>query len=802
MAGNASQWQMKARNRLALPVLFVACLFLLSCSAEEDGTAAEAQTEPVTPLLSASERAQSDLKWAPVRTVVDKRCVVCHGCYDAPCQLKLSSPEGLLRGASKQPVYQSSRLKNAPLTRLGIDAHGERGWRDLGFFPVQHNPAAPDDQASIMTMLLEHGRSNPPEADAPLPASVDLSIKRALSCPAPDEVAGYVADHPHGGMPFATAPLSDEDYELLSDWAASGAPLPGRDRVVPDETALGIRQIEAFFNVEFAERPLVPRYIYEHLFLAHLHLEGDVPGRFFRLIRSSTPPGETAVEIATRRPFDDPGQAPFYYRLVPINGTILHKNHIVYRIGAQRLDHYRTLFGSTPPSSARPAYSDAAGGNPFTTFADIPAAGRYQFLLDDAEFFIRNFIRGPVCHGQVAVDVIEDRFWVTFLDPQADLSVTDDTYLQEAAPLLELPVAAIGGDLRERASKFISEGPAEYLRFRQQRYAAAPAGGPTYDAIWDGDGDNPGARLTVYRHFDNASVVTGFVGAVPETAWVIDFPLLERIYYDLVAGYDVFGSVEHQLTTRLYMDGLRREGEAIFLSFLPADIREPLHAQWYRGPLAGLVDRIREQPIDTTTPTGIAYQSDEPKSEFLAKVLRLGPALWPQSDPINRCAGDTCAAADTTAGQLRGLADQTGEWVKFLPDLAVLLVTGGSEQEVFSLVHDKAHSNVAFLFREAARREPEDDRLTIVEGLFASYPNFHFLVDRPELGSFVADLKQVTDQAGYMEFVGRYGIRRSSPHFWQTVDRVQAALDAQDAIQAGLLDINRYKDPKENDRIE
>ncbi len=30
-----------------------------------------------------------------VRPVLERCCVVCHGCYDAPCQLKLSSPEGV-----------------------------------------------------------------------------------------------------------------------------------------------------------------------------------------------------------------------------------------------------------------------------------------------------------------------------------------------------------------------------------------------------------------------------------------------------------------------------------------------------------------------------------------------------------------------------------------------------------------------------------------------------------------------------------------------------------------------------------
>jgi len=43
-----------------------------------------------------------------VKPVLERRCVVCHGCYDAPCQLKLSSIEGLQRGASKEKVRRHS----------------------------------------------------------------------------------------------------------------------------------------------------------------------------------------------------------------------------------------------------------------------------------------------------------------------------------------------------------------------------------------------------------------------------------------------------------------------------------------------------------------------------------------------------------------------------------------------------------------------------------------------------------------------------------------------------------------------
>ena len=63
----------------------------------------------------------------------------------------------------------------------------------------------------------------------------------------------------------------------------------------------------------------------------------------------------------------------------------------------------------------------------------------------------------------------------------------------------------------------------------------------------------------------------GLHGDFPETAWIIDYPLFERIHYLLVAGFDVYGNAGHQLNTRIVMDFLRMEGENNFLAFLPVE---------------------------------------------------------------------------------------------------------------------------------------------------------------------------------------------------------------------------------------
>ncbi len=738
----------------------------------------------------------------PVQDVLNRRCVVCHGCYDAPCQLKLSSPDGWLRGASKTPVYASSRLEDAPMTRLGIDAKTLPAWRRKGFFSVTSS----DGGQSVLEQLLRAGRNNGFELGAPLPDTLDIGILRKNTCAARSEVSDYLSDHPQGGMPFAMAPLPEADYRRLLDWAASGAQAPAAKAVLPEEVIAQTRAIETFFNKVDIKSKLVARYIYEHLFLAHLHLEGDDPGRFFRLIRSRTAPGKQADEIPSRRPFDDPGGA-FFYRMVPINGTILHKEHMVYEIGPERLKRYRDLFLAPDWTLATlPTYSSDAGGNPLSTFRAIPARSRYSFLLDDALFFVRSFIRGPVCYGQVAVNVIEDRFWVSFLDPDADLSITDPGFLKDAIPILELPVAQSDGKLSGRLKSFLLLGPVKYQQFRQERYAlkASGTGGPAYADIWKGDDsrNSKDARLTVYRNFSSASVVNGFVGSVPETAWVIDFPLFERIYYNLVAGFDVFGNVEHQLTTRIYMDSLRREGERIFLSFLPPKVRVPLHDSWYEGTFVNLLDLWKESDLDTVSPSGISFKTDRPMAEFLTGLLDVEPQRWPATDPINRCHGADCAAPDTVAGRLRPLTETPAPFARYLPDIAILIVETGDKEEIFTLVHDEAHSNVAFLFNEDLRREPEKDALTVVPGQFSSYPNFIFRVSEDGLDGFVEEVRKIRSQTGYLELVNRYGIRRTHGEFWSLFDRIQAALMAQDILQAGLLDLNRYDDPKLSDPIE
>lgn len=203
-----------------------------------------------------------------------------------------------------------------------------------------------------------------------------------------------------------------------------------------------------------------------------------------------------------------------------------------------------------------PSYEVAVASNPIKTFADIPVKSRYKFLLDEARFFVEGFIKGSVCRGQIALNVIEDQFWVVFFDPEADIMSLDDEAMNAAAEYLASPA--------ELEDNFKLLSTKRYYKKLFQEYVAMKTAtvkdfqpvnlDDAMRYIWKGDGKNPNAALTIFRHLDSASVNYGFIGDYPETAWVIDYAILERIHYLLVAGYDVYGNLGHQLNTRLYMD--------------------------------------------------------------------------------------------------------------------------------------------------------------------------------------------------------------------------------------------------------
>jgi hypothetical protein len=738
-----------------------------------------------------------------VKPVLENRCVVCHGCYDAPCQLQFASYEGLDRGATKQPIYQSSRLKAAPLTRLSLDAQTTAEWREKGFFSVLEHSGT-EGYGSLLLNMLALGRARPVTPDARLPDDFPLAIDRKLSCPTETEFETYSREHPLGGMPYGVAPLTNREIGVLSAWVQQGAPPPPAAPPISKTALEQVEQWEDFLNGTSLKHRITSRYLYEHWVFAHLYFQDLATGPFFRIVRSSTPPGTPVAEIATRRPYDDPGVENPWYRLVPIESAIVHKTHIVYPIGEAKMRRLSELFlESAWEPTKLPEYDANAGSNPFATFAEIPARSRYQFLLDDAQYFVMTFIRGPVCRGQIAVSVIEDHFFVAFLDPDVDLSVVNKAFFEKTTDLLSLPGENESDLAIGRLWIKYNLAQRRYLAARKDFYNQQdPDGvGPSLDFLWDGDGNNRNAQLTVFRHFDNATVVKGFVGEIPKTAWVIDYPIFERIYYDLVANFDVFGNVGHQLSTRLYMDHLRMQSENIFLAFLPADRREEIRASWYVG--AERDRSYRANKIVTMDhSTQIPFETQDVKTELIDMILARNPTITGPPDLLNRCGDPPCDSPDATAIEKRAqralqrITGVAGAWVAELPEMAFLRVRSGNKSGVdasYTLVHNRAHTNVAAMFDEDKRLIPEQDTLTIVRGYLGSYPNLLFDVDVDHIDSFTQTLTSVENAADFEKLVDRWGIRRTSPRFWSTVDWIHEDARRRNPTEAGFFDFGRYK---------
>ncbi len=735
--------------------------------------------------------AASPLYREKIQPLFNARCVSCHSCYNAPCQLNLASYDGVDRGANKQVVYHPSRLAAMAPTRLFQDAQSTSEWQQrFGFFPVLARTDNPErnPSESLLYRLATQRREHP--------ESGDFEAEKSAVCPhSIAEANAELKDHSYAGMPYGFPALTDKEFATLGSWLKAGAPGP----LPLPRDAIGEAQIERwekFFNGEDAKTRITARYLYEHLFLAHLHF-ADGGAEFYRLVRSRTSAPAAIDEIATVRPFDDPHSLEVFYRLRRLDETIVEKTHNPLELSEKKLAHWRALFLETPWANEKPAlpsYEPEVAANAFIAFKDIPARSRYQFMLDEAFYHVRAFINGPVCKGQVALNVIDEQFNIFFLSPESDLSITDSRFLAAAAPYLKIP--AEGGDGLEAIYGRFKADEHKYNQLRHDLYQRAGLRGRAYRDIWNGDGKNPGAVLTVYRHFDSATVLLGALGGVPKTAWVMDYPIFERIYYDLVAGFNVFGNVIHQTSTRRYMDNLRVESEDGFLDFLPKAQREPLRATWYRG--KGIEDYMKDvHPLLGDGAESLITFKDpaHAKEEFLEHLLwhELPAAVVGKRDVINDNKGEVHGEQNAW----RAIVDHPGYYAQLFPDVSFVRVEGVNGDRLFTIIRNKAHLNVCFMFEEEKYRVPAEDTLLFIEGRVGAYPNLLFSVKEKALPEFIDTVQKLqldakSGDTSFAALVDKYGVRRSNESFWRYFDWFNERWLAEHPISAGRLDLSRY----------
>ncbi len=403
-------------------------------------------------------------------------------------------------------------------------------------------------------------------------------------------------------------------------------------------------------------------------------------------------------------------------------------------------------------------------------------------MLDEAQYTIMGYIKGPVCRGQIALNAIEDQFWVFFLDPDMEQMLYASSAREDNIEHLVLPAAdqsnalpiEIWTNYADKQRKHLDD-KVEFIRTHYPEGKEV-----SLDAIWDGDGHNPNAALTIFRHFDSATVVTGLHGPKPETAWVITYSLLERIHYLLVAGFDVYGNLGHQLNTRLYMDFLRMEGESNFLLLLPLQSAEKEFLSWYRGAEDEVTDYLKvlqKAPLDRNL---LNYQSNDHKSELFDKLIS---AL-----------GADIAQRPRGRHHLSALETSEGMHLDWLPEITLVqVVDAAGSSHPYTLLPNRAHTNVSSLLRERARLLPREQTLSVIPGIVGSYPNSFLRVTEQQLPDFISAVGDLESEADYHKLKDRYGVRRNSEYFWAYADWLHAWGQRQHPVQAGLLDFNRLE---------
>lgn len=733
-----------------------------------------------------------------VQPILNKRCVVCHTCTEAPCQLHLDSYQGIRRGATYANLG-SSILYSEP-TR-DKDATTISQWRSKNFFPVIPDPAEAtaslasmppmsDSDASLLYRFVELGHQSNKPGFALTP--INEHRERVHTC-APNTTAfeDYAKQFPFAGMPYGLPGLDAAQLKTLKTWIDQGAPAPSAFHTnvltastVPEQ----ISEWEESLNAT-PKSKLMARYIYEHVFSAHIHFKGTPKEEWYELVRSSTPHPETVKEIVTPRPYDNPGVDAVYYRFKRFTRTVARGTHIPWELDNDLLEHYKKLFLGTPWNSTtdnhqthREPISDPGYNsiNPFKYFKQIPAKIRYQFMLENSQLIANAMIRGPACSGRTATHAIRDHFWVFFLQPDSDVTVLNpDISLSEWTPLSEL-------DLKAFAEPS--------LKYTTAMKKLKPQGFGLND-LWDGNKNDPDALLTIFRHGTHASVHKGLIGGKPPTLWVLNYSNFERIYYNLVADFEPWGSSAHKASTWNYMSRHRSEAEERFISFLPEGHRKKVRFQWTQG--LGSAMNISQSQLSKGIKTQVVLADDKnPVESLLALILQQYSQKQVNPDnqtpnwvPNNNYSRTTITSIEDWEKAIVLLANR-GELAatRYLPDVTYLRI----KDQVFSILNHRFYKFNNILALEKLAYEPHKNRIFALRGLVGDRPEYFADLKEYQLNSFLRDLEAVSLFSDWVRFKNKYFIRRNNPKVWQMSDWYIDWLSVHQPLDAGVIDLREY----------
>lgn len=523
------------------------------------------------------------------------------------------------------------------------------------------------------------------------------------------------------------------------------------------------------------------------------------------------------------------GTTVFYYRLKKVNDAIVERSHIAYELSHKRLDWTKKLFINSSwrvPDNliTLPNYQKELAYNPFLTFQQIPNKIKYSFLLEDSWYFFASFIKGPICRSHGAANLIQDYFHVFYIDPEFDSMSNNNAYADQAAKLIKLPALDNDQNFYKPFTPYL-DYQKRYLELKNNYLSSGLfpySSGLGVEHIWSG-GENKrqDASLTVFRHFDTASVVRGKVGEGAFNALVLDYSIFERIYYTFSPHFDPFGSAMHNYLTRQYGDLLRREGEDLFSLFFPAEMRDPLHRSWY-----AYAPNVDDQVFGLDSPLGIySFLSDKYVKTYdslfqLPSLVNLNSTtvnsatqelfskfnsylfskIVPAS-PVQRSSLTLTDEALLTLGvQAKVRSFYNHDVAKHMPEVTLLriaTVDGVSLNRplYYTMIAHRFHLNIAYLALDHLYDDKDRDKLDIYLGFLDSTPRWIIDVDGREIDALISGLNALKDSKSQVHsFLKQFGLNRDDSRFWPVLDKIYLEHKQVDPANAGILDLNSYAD--------
>lgn len=702
-----------------------------------------------------------------VQPLFNSRCIQCHACVDAPCQLNLTSYDGVVRGTHIETL--NLRKKRGDSNRLK-EGYGKPAsfWREKGFSSVLGDPArGPDAARALLYQAVALGAAHN-SAGFRTESLRQPEATKPVCSRTPEELAANSRKFNGLGMPYGLPALTESEVATLGEWFALGAPGPDprtlEKQARPYSPAL-VQAWEEFLNAPDARTKLVARYIYEHVFSAHISFKGDPAGEFFELVRSRTAAPSPIDEAITERAFDRvPG--PFYYRFRKLQQAVVLKNHIPWEIDLETLERTRQMFFAQPWSA-----EENDSPNPFVALGSIPAEARYRFMLENARLIVDAMTRGPVCTGQAATYAIRDHFWVFFMDPKRDLTVQ----LPELARTSWAPLDSLA----------LIQTQVYRSAYNRALRTNKPEGFSAQD-LWDGDGTNPNAGLTILRHEASATVHYGHQGGFPGSVWVVDYALFERLYYNLVVEYTAWGSIAHRGSTWHSMNLHRKEGEERFLQFLPVNYRKTVRRQWDEGigRLGAAFARLNSS--DVSTPV-----DPERPAESLVEQMQIRLPANVRRDALR--SGGAFAEVERAFRELQR-RDSQARFAAHLPNITFLRVTdpATAESRTYTWIANRWFKFNNIVVGEGWARDPERDNLSVYEGLVGTRPEMFLDLTLEQAREAAHAAQALRGPGDWHKFRDRFGIARNSARVWELNSWFEARMRTEDRLEHGAFDLASY----------